>query len=111
MGSECLRGKSDLKDRVRKALSFDRNLTPDIIFCHLNGASNDPQGFVDRLKASKIDYPYESVSRAIRKERELSDGLKDVKYFERQLEAKYVATNIVKDDSMNDYHVKQGSIL
>ena len=109
MGSEILRGKSDLKTRVEKALSINPEYRAEWICVKLNNLS--PSEFVERFASGTLEYPSESVSRAVRKARQENESLRDAKHLVRQFNAEHIRTEIVKESHMNDHKIKQASFL
>ena len=109
MGIEILRGKSDLKSRVEKALSINPEYKPGYICSKLNNVSDEE--FRRRVEQESLEYPLESVSRAVRKARQENESLRDAKHLVRQFNAEHIRTEIVKESHMNDHKIKQASFL
>ena len=109
MGVECLKGKGNLRQRVEKALSINPEYTPSWICVKLNNLSGDE--FMRRFADNTLEYPAESVSRAVRKARQENESLRDAKHLVRQFNAEHIRTEIVKGEHMNDYKINQGSFL
>ena len=105
MGLDVLNGKRDLQKRVTKALFINRE-----IFVVLNNAVADPLAFIDKTRKETLEYPLESVSRAMRKIRAENPELRDRDRVHKMIKAKFVSDNI-NLGSMNDYKIKNGDIF
>ena len=110
MGLEVLSGKKDLSKRVTKALNLNPDFTAGEIFVVLNNALADPLLFIDRTRKETLEYPLESVSRAMRKIRAENPELRDRDRVHRMIKEKFVSDNI-NIKSAPDYKIKNGDIF
>ena len=110
MGLDVLSGKKDLSKRVTKALFINPDFKAGEIFVVLNNAVKDPLAFIDRTRKETLEYPLESVSRAMRKIRAENPELRDRDRVHKMIKAKFVSDNI-NLGSMNDYKIKNGDIF
>ena len=110
MGLEVLNGKRDLQKRVTKALFINPEFKAGEIFVVLNNALSDPLAFIDKTRKETLEYPLESVSRAMRKIRAENPELQDRDRVHRMIKEKFVSDNI-NIKSAPAYKIKNGDIF